>query len=390
MNILMLNHNVKERSTYFRAMGLARQIVRKDNHVTIMTISPHQRFRGTYSRVDGVDVIETPDLFTGPLRTGWDLWDTVWRMIKGHRLPHVDIVHAFDNRPAVILPSLYISRLHGARLCSDWADWWGRGGVIEAKRPKLVKILFGGVETFFEEHFRTYASAVTVTSKALRSRAIDLGIQPDRVFYIPSGADTERIRPMAREDARSTLNLPQHVPIIEYMGFVQYDIDLAIRAFKVVHDELPDARFLLVGPVGKRVEHIVNELELRENVIFTGIQPSSAMAHWLAAADVLLLPYQDTIYNRGRGPIKLGDYLASGRPVVTNPVGDLGELFAREKIGFLAGESPLEFAHKILILLRDKELAQVMGRNARTVAETSENWERYGSRLLGLYQSLIP
>jgi glycosyltransferase involved in cell wall biosynthesis len=385
----MLNHNVRGRSTYFRAVGLAKELVNRGHSVTLMTIAPSARWRVRRSNERGVDIIETPDLLFGSLRTGWDPWDGIRRYRLGLALDSVDLVHAFDNRPAVILPALALSRKLGVPLCSDWADWWGRGGVISATRPWPVRLFFGGIETFFEEHFRTYADLLTVTSRALEQRALELGIPRNRVHYLPSGADTERIFPMDKAIAREQLGLPVEGFIVEYMGYVQYDLDLALRAFAIVRGRLPQIQFLLVGPGNRKVRRLVECLDVEESVTVTGSQPHSSMSSWLAAADVLLLPFQDTVYNRGRGPIKLGDYLASGRPFVTNPVGEIGEILARDQVALAASEDPQEFAEKILLLLQDPELATFLGANARQMAEGPLNWHRFGGQLETWYRGLL-
>lgn len=385
----MLNHNIRGRSTYFRAVGLAKELVKRGHSVTLMTIAPSARWRARRTNERGVDIIETPDLLFGSLRTGWDPWDGICRYRLGKALDSVDLVHAFDNRPAVILPALALSRKLGVPLCSDWADWWGRGGVISATRPWPVRLLFGGIETFFEEHFRAYADLLTVTSRALEQRALELGIPRNRVRYLPSGADTDRISPIDKAVARERLGLPVEGLLIEYMGYVQYDLDLALRAFALVRGQLPQVQFLLVGPANRKVRRLVERLGVEESVMVTGPQPHSSMSSWLAAADVLLLPFQDTIYNRGRGPIKLGDYLASGRPFVTNPVGEIREILAQDQVALAAGEDPRDFAGKTLLLLQDRELAALLGANARQMAEGPLNWGHFGGQLETWYRKLL-
>jgi len=389
LHALMLNHNVRGRSTYFRAMGLAKELVKLGHEVTLMTISPSALWKARIKEERGVRVVETPDLLRGNLRTGWDLWDAVRRYRIGLGLREVDLVHAFDNRPAVILPSLAIARKRGIPLCSDWADWWGRGGVISATRPWPLKIMFGGLETFFEEHFRGYAALLTVTSRALERRAIGLGIDSDKIHYLPSGADTDKIRLVSKAKAREALGLAKDVPIVEYMGYVQYDLRLALEAFCLVRRRLPKTIFLLVGPGSGRVHDLVKKLRIEDSVIITGPRAPESMGTWLAAADVLLLPFQDTLYNVGRGPIKLGDYLASGRPLVTNPVGEIRDLLNRETIGLAAGENPEEFAEKILVLLLDPILAKEIGQNARRLAEGALNWREFGGQLEAHYSDLL-
>jgi glycosyltransferase involved in cell wall biosynthesis len=249
--------------------------------------------------------------------------------------------------------------------------------------------LFGGIETFFEEHFRAYADLLTVTSRALEERALALGIPRSRVYYLPSGADTDRISPTEKSVAREQLGLPLDGFLIEYMGYVQYDLELALRAFALVLRRVPNARFLLVGPESRKVRRLVLDLGVQDQMVVTGAQHHTTMSSWLAAADVLLLPFQDTVYNRGRGPIKLGDYLASGRPVVTNPVGEIREILTQEQVALTAGENPAEFADKIVLLLQDHELAAGLGIKARQMAEGSLNWRRFGAQLETRYRELI-
>jgi len=392
MRVLMLNHNVRGRSTYFRALGIARQLVRRGHEVDLMTISPTARWGFIDCSVDGVHLIETPDLLVGSLRTGWDPWDCLRRYLHGRRLGHFDVIHAFDNRPAVILPALALARERGVPLCSDWADWWGGpGGVISATRPWVVRTLFGWIETFFEEHYRSYARVLTVTSRALEQRAHRLGIDPSLVHYVPSGADAERITPVSQQEARRRCGLPVGRQIIEYMGFVQYDIGLALEAFAVLRCRRRGTLFLLVGPGSRKVSALARRLGLRigEDLIVTGPQPVDSLTWWLGAADVLLLPFQNTQYNIGRGPIKLGDYLASGRPMVTHPVGDVGALLEAHQFGVAAGERPEDFADKIALLLDDAELCRTLGQRARALAEGPLSWATCSAKVEELYRAVV-
>ena len=104
--------------------------------------------------VQGVEVVEAPDLLTGRARTGWDPWNT-WRRALGLRTRSFDLVHAFDSRPVVIYPALLLQRWTGAALFMDWADWWGRGGWIHDRSGWFVRTFFGPFETWQEEAFRS-------------------------------------------------------------------------------------------------------------------------------------------------------------------------------------------------------------------------------------------
>ena len=389
MRILMLNHNMKWRGTFFRAFHFARCLARRGHAVTLLTISPTNRVRFGRETLQGVEILESPDLLTGMGRSGWDPYDTIRRVrhLLGGR--SVDLVHAFDCRPAVILPALALQRLRDKPLLSDWADWWGRGGIV-AERGRLLRWTMGPVETFLEEHFRHYANGLTVTSRALHDRAVSLGIPRDRVRHVPSGSDVETIRPLPRGASRKALGLPETGKMIVYIGFINYDIDCMIQAFPFVQARFPDVRLLLVGQRHPITAQMCQACGITHGIDEIGIVPFERLAGYLACGDVLLLPFTDKICNIGRGPIKLGDYMAAGRPIVSQPVGDLRAVFEDdEPIGLLTESRPAAFAAAICELLADPERAETYGRNARKLAERKYAWERMTDRLEAYYQLFL-
>ena len=389
MRILMLNHNTKWRGTFFRAFHFAKCLVRRGHAVTLVTVSAANRVQFRSETLHGVRIVESPDLLIGKGRTGWDPYDVLRRILFLLRRDSFDLVHGFDGRPAVILPALALKKACAVPLVSDWADWWGRGGIIE-ERGMLVRWTLGPLETFFEEHFRPHADGITVTSRALHDRAVSLGIPRSRVRHVPSGADIETIRPLPKGESRRLLGFPEDGKIIEFIGFINYDFDLLIRSFPRVQKEFPDVNLLLVGQSSPLTTKICKECGISRGILEIGIAPFEKLPVYLACADVLLLPFTDKICNIGRGPIKLGDYMAAGRPIVTQPVGDLRFCFDESApIGLLAGNTTEEFARAICELLADPERADAYGRNARRLAEEKYSWDLVTDRLEEAYRSFL-
>src|SRR5205814_1337165 len=126
LRVLMLNHNVIWRSTFYRAFYLGRELVDRGHEVTVATISAGRVLSPREHTIEGVRVVETPDWGVGLARTGWDPWDAAWRCGR-FRGGAFDVVHGFDCRPVVLAPSLFLRRSGRIPWVSDWADWWGRG-----------------------------------------------------------------------------------------------------------------------------------------------------------------------------------------------------------------------------------------------------------------------
>lgn len=387
MNILFLNHNVIWRSTFFRCLQFGKQLVANGHHVDLLTISPRARFRFAEQEIEGVHVIETPDLLFSIMRTGWDPYDTIRRTAFLKRR-HYDLIHAFDSRPAVILPALAQRKRDGATLLTDWADWWGRGGVIEERSNKLIKVFFEGTETYFEEHYRTQADGLTVISHALGERAVRLGVRPEHIAHIHSGADTERIRPMDKAQAREALGLPVNAPIVGFTGFVHYDLTLLLSAFDVLARERSDARLLITGKYSPLVRQYAERGNWSDRVFHAGVVPYADLPRYLSAVDVNALPFADKQANRGRWPNKIGDYLSAGRPVVSNPTGDIQDLFTRYDIGVLTAEAPAAFARGMAEVLDDPSRAQAQGSMARQVAEHELSWPNLTRQLEAHYSRI--
>jgi phosphatidylinositol alpha-1,6-mannosyltransferase len=180
--------------------------------------------------------------------------------------------------------------------------------------------------------------------------------------------------------------LPSDVPLACFVGFVQYDLALAVRAFAVARRRVPDARLLLVGPRNREAEGVIEALGLSGVVHATGTLPFARVPVAMGAADVLLLPYSNTLTNRARGPIKLGDYLSAGRAVLANPVGDLVEVFEADEVGAMAPDDEEGYGTALAGLLADRDRTGRMGRTARKVAEEKYAWKHSSAQLLKVYE----
>ncbi|MFI5273900.1 MAG: glycosyltransferase [Ktedonobacterales bacterium] len=387
MKILFLNHNVKWRSTFHRCLQFGKHLVARGHEVDLLTIAPTSRTTFAESLIEGVRVVETPDLLFGIMRTGWDPYDTLrrTRYLRGRRY---DLIHAFDSRPAVILPALAQRERDGALLLTDWADWWGRGGIIDERPNKLIKWGFGGIETYFEEHYRTRADGLTVISRALQERAIRLGVPEHAIARISGGADVEQIKPLDRTASREQLGVPRAVPVIGFSGFVHYDLAFLLQAFDLLARERGDVHLLLTGGSSPLVQRAAERGGWADRVITAGMVDYALLPTYLACADVFALPFMDKQANRGRWPNKIGDYLSAGRPVVSNPTGDIQDLFARYDIGCLTPETPAAFAQGFAAVLNDPAHATEQGAAARHAAEHELDWAKLTATLDAHYDRI--
>lgn len=386
----MINHHRRFRS-HPRAHAFAKHLVQRGHKVTLILIADQRKFGIVESQWDGVRIIETPDLLWGRLRSGWDLWELLNRVVYLNRdKGPYDLIHCFETRPAVIYPALFYQYRHKIPIVTDWNDWWGRGGIIKEIRPGWFRLFFGGIETYYEEAFRTRGIGITVISTALAQRAGELGIAPERILHLPGGTFPEFFQSRPKEECRKRIGYPLSVPTLGFTSIDSHlDLEIVFQALEIVAKTHPTVKLMITGNPAPPILRDAKARGLENNLFLTGFLPYEQLPWYLGCADMFVLPFPNKIYNLGRWPNKICDYMSLGRPTISSPVGDIKKLFESSEVGLLANHDPIDFAEKIISLIEHPDLAEELGRNARETALTRYDWKILISQLEEFYFKLL-
>src|SRR5205085_3179862 len=130
-------------------------------------------------------------------------------------------------------------------------------------------------------------------------------------------------------------------PVIGYIGglhrFVDYDLLAQMARAR------PDWSWIFVGAITANI----GELALLPNIHILGQQPHRDMAHYIGQFDVCLIPYLNNRATATVVPIKLNEYLAAGKPIVSTNLPTICAFNARHKILITAANHPNSFLHAI-------------------------------------------
>jgi glycosyltransferase involved in cell wall biosynthesis len=170
-------------------------------------------------------------------------------------------------------------------------------------------------------------------------------------------------------------------PLAVYVGHIARgnDLDLALAALKQVRDRVPGAKLAIAGAGDglPELRSLVAEEGLSEAVIFCGWIDHQLVPAYLAAADVAIYPYRDSLINRAKCSIKILEYMAMGKAIVTHRVGQNLEYIEDGRSGILASPGSVEeFAEGLIAVLTDRAFAVQLGEKAARRIELKFNWER--------------
>jgi glycosyltransferase involved in cell wall biosynthesis len=103
-------------------------------------------------------------------------------------------------------------------------------------------------------------------------------------------------------------------PILVYFGLLGEWVDVAL--LEELATRHPEWSLVLIG----NVVVDITSLAALPNVVFIGAVPYQELPEYVAFADVLLLPYIVTGRGHSITPLKLREYIATGKPVVTTAI----------------------------------------------------------------------
>lgn len=259
--------------------------------------------------------------------------------------------------------------------------------VMETHTPRIRKpSLKRAVRNSTSPQFRLL---VTI-SERLKENFVDAGVPEEKVAVLQDGVDlTQFDAAPDRDAARERLSLPVDEEIVMYLGSLHADkgIEHVLR----VAARLPDRRFQLVGGSDDEVatwRGVAADLDA-DNVHFSGYVENRLVPTYLAAADVLLMPYDTerevTLMDlESTSPLKLFEYLASSRPVVSTDIPAVSRTVEHEHDALLATPNDIdELTALVERALDDGALADRLSRNAYETA-TRYSWRDRCERILSL------
>jgi glycosyltransferase involved in cell wall biosynthesis len=249
------------------------------------------------------------------------------RLVRAHG---IQLVHARGHVPAAI--ALPLKMLTRVRMVFDIRGLWAEE-YVDAGTWRPGGVNFHLTKWIERQAVRQADGIVTLTERA-RDLFVRDGARPGVPFQvIPTCVDLERFRPDPdwREEIRSRLGLGDR-PVVAYVGTLRrwYCLDSMLDFWEEARAIIPDLCFLVLtgddhaevmGPFADRGVPAAAYRVLRV--------PRGEVPRYLAAADFSILLASPCVSLLAGSPTKIGEYLASGLPIVLSTgVGDADRLVA--------------------------------------------------------------
>ncbi len=156
------------------------------------------------------------------------------------------------------------------------------------------------------------ADLTIVCSEALYNSRLN---EARRLLLLPNGVDAAHYRQV--DELPRQQNWPR--PVFGYTGTLhpqRIDLDLVLELAR----EFPEGRVVLAGPSNWPDNGLLKILESTPNLIAPGSIPYQELPALMANFDVCIVPHLQSEFTESLNPIKLWEYLACGKPIVSTDV----------------------------------------------------------------------
>ncbi len=165
---------------------------------------------------------------------------------------------------------------------------------------------------------------------------------------------------------------------ITYIGSLNNEkagVDILLEACFQISNRFPDDFLNLYGEAinietYNNYQSFVSKFNLTKRVFFKGRISGLKVPEVLSESGVLVLARPESLQAQNGFPTKLGEYLATGNPVVVTSVGEISDFLKDKDSAFIAQPGDVEsLKDKIIEVLEDKDMAEKIGIKGRKVAE---------------------
>lgn len=226
----------------------------------------------------------------------------------------------------------------------------------------------------------TMSSGVLAISTRIVSFLREHGVDDTKILHLPILVDYERFAKF------STFAVPALVGKRYFLNSGSLDekegLEYILEAFAMVAKSDPQLFLVLTGAPDQQRKKLIldwaNHLRIENKLLFTGFISADQLSWAYQNAIALLCCRTNTPFSNFGFPTKLAEYLSSGKPVITNEVGDMRLYLKDGKNAFFARpEDSGSIAGQMTKILGNSDLASVVGGNGRKTAAEFFDYKKY-------------
>ena len=293
-----------------------------------------------------------------------------------------DIIHIHSVPDFEVFAAL-LPKLMGSKIILDIHDivpefYTSKFNV--SKSSIVYKLLM-----FIEKVSIAFSNHVIIANHIWEKRLISRSVNKNKCTTIMNYPDPTVFR-------NKTVDKQDDKFIIIYPGSLNWHqgIDIAVKAFACIKDDIPNAEFHIYGegPTESSLKELVAQLDLEKRIFIKPPLPIEEIAEVMANADLSVVPKRADSFGNEAYSTKILEFMSLGVPVVVADTKIDKYYFSDSVVKFFHSGNEEDLAKSIMQLYRNQVLRNSLIKNAGIYAEQN-NWDAKKYLYLNLVDSLV-
>jgi glycosyltransferase involved in cell wall biosynthesis len=273
-----------------------------------------------------------------------------------------------------LLPGFFYKKIHGCKLIHTF----------HTEPESNEKLNFCG--KLFFQYLLDRCDYVTFVSEKLKQKTqeiLELNLQYAEITYagvnIPPPISDKKINEFKMEYGIKEKNIVLLAMGLTALKYKAEGAKLLIKAMKILYEKYPNIILILTreGLYSGELKEFSKQEKISNNIIFTGNIDDPYVA--LKICDI----YTHTALGEGL-PLAILEAMSLGKPIIAIPAGGIPEVIVNSENGILVDPDENQIAEKIEYLLRNKNIAKMLGENAKNTAEEKFTWQLSADKFIEL------
>jgi glycosyltransferase involved in cell wall biosynthesis len=242
--------------------------------------------------------------------------------------------------------------------------------------PTLLKPIGKIIGSFMLQENVKVSKKITYSTESLKT---SYNLPESKSILIPNGVDTNLFYYRHNGKIKELLGINDDF-VLGFVGSLEewVDLETIFEAAKMLRNYIK-VKIIIVGNGSKylKFKNLSRSYGVQSDVIFTGSVPYSKVPEYISSMDVCLLPFNTSIVSRNALPIKLFEYMACERPVISSSIPGIRDAVGDAVLYF---SNLNELIQNVLKLYYNEELRIKMGKKGRAIVKQKFSWDEISKR----------
>ena len=278
-------------------------------------------------------------------------------LVRRHNRIQYDVIHV-HNIPDFLVFSAWYAKWTGAKVILDIHDLVPE--LFKSKFETKANNTYVTLLKHIERASVKFVDHVIVSNDLWHETLISRSVSKEKCSVFVNQVDPAIFYPHQRTRADGKL-------IVIFPGSFQWHqgLDLAIRAFALVKDKVPDAEFHLYGGGAGRggeaeLRRVADQLSLNGSVKFCVGVPLDEMPAIIANADLGIVPKRADSFGNEAYSTKIMEFMSQGVPVVASRTKIDALYFDESVVRFFPSGNVLAMAEAMLDVIQSKPTREAL------------------------------